>query len=196
MASVDKDIEKLMVRSLDGELSEDEQLRLNRELIRTPESRRLMEEYRRIDESAGAALNSTLGTERTQLDPADLPSLVQAQHSTGLNRGWWLVPGAIAAALLAVFVAQFPGPAASDTDMAQMDRANANHVVPPGPQAQQADGLMRNVGTNRVRRNTGREIIGVMGEDGNIYWIEVDRIQTIKLRPGSQGSSRRTGEEI
>lgn len=43
---------------------------------------------------------------------------------------------------------------------------------------------MRTVGTNpgdtRIRRITGREVLGVVGEDGNIYWIEVDRILTIR----------------
>ncbi len=43
---------------------------------------------------------------------------------------------------------------------------------------------MRSVGSHagetRIRRVTGREVLGVVGEDGNIYWIEVDRIRTIR----------------
>ncbi len=32
----------------------------------------------------------------------------------------------------------------------------------------------------RVQRDRGRETIGVLGEDGNIYWIEVDRTRTVR----------------
>ncbi len=195
MASVDKDIEKLIVRSLDGELSEDEKLRLNRELIRNPEAHRLMEEYKRIDELAGAALNDTLGEERIGLDPAGLPSRSQPQLATGYHRGWWLVPGAIAAALLAIVVARFPAPTPSGSTMAHKNQLGVNHVVPVDRQTAQPEGLMRTVGTNRVRRNMGREIIGVIGEDGNIYWIEVDRIQTIKW-PKPEPLARMTAEEL
>lgn len=42
---------------------------------------------------------------------------------------------------------------------------------------------MRNVGTSgpKTWRDTGRETFGVVGDDGNIYWIGVDRTRTAKL---------------
>ena len=44
--------------------------------------------------------------------------------------------------------------------------------------------MMHNVGTSplgpQIKRNTGREVFGVVGDDGNIYWIQVDRIRTMK----------------
>jgi hypothetical protein len=44
---------------------------------------------------------------------------------------------------------------------------------------------MRTVGSQgltvpRVRRHTGRDVLGVVGDDGNIYWIEVDRTRTVR----------------
>ena len=48
---------------------------------------------------------------------------------------------------------------------------------------------MRSVSTQApaVRRSTGRDLIGVIGEDGNWYWIEVERSRTIRVpeRPAS-----------
>jgi hypothetical protein len=38
----------------------------------------------------------------------------------------------------------------------------------------------------RIKRSAGRDAFGIMGDDGNIYWIEVDRIWTLKkARPGT-----------
>ncbi|MCH7597054.1 MAG: hypothetical protein IID35_10895, partial [Planctomycetes bacterium] len=52
MSNIDENLERLIVRSLDGDLSEDEQLDLDRELIRNPDALRLMEEYGSIDRLA------------------------------------------------------------------------------------------------------------------------------------------------
>ena len=39
--------------------------------------------------------------------------------------------------------------------------------------------LMRTIGT--TRRSTGRNVLGIIGDDGNVYFIEVDRTRTIRL---------------
>ena len=57
MSNVNEHLERLIVRSLDGALSEDDELALNRELIRNPEARRLMAAYRTVDELSVAALD-------------------------------------------------------------------------------------------------------------------------------------------
>ncbi len=187
---MDEKTEKLIVRSLDGELCDEDQLELNRELIRNPQARRLMEEYRRIDALAGAALDQVLGEERKVFDPADLPPRLAAHQVARFNRGWWLVPGAVAAALLAIVIGRLPvGPTSHET--AQGDWNNSNAQVPVVGQPVGPQGLMRTVGTRpSITRRTGREVLGVVGEDGNIYWIEVDRIRTIKrAKAGSRGRS-------
>ncbi|UCC31859.1 MAG: hypothetical protein JSU86_06190 [Phycisphaerales bacterium] len=184
---MDKDIERLIVRSLDGELGEDEQLQLNRELIRNPEAQRLMEQYKQIDELAGVALDHALGCDRIPLDPAALPGREQSQRVVRYHRGWWLVPGAIAAALLAIVVAQFSARPPAGPALADRNGGAGNTVVPVG-RVPRPTGIMRNAST-AVRRSTGRDVFGVVGEDGNIYWIEVDSTKTFRRprpRPGAR----------
>ncbi|MGI0149747.1 MAG: hypothetical protein ACREDF_09495, partial [Thermoplasmata archaeon] len=42
--------------------------------------------------------------------------------------------------------------------------------------------LLRTVGT--TRRSTGRDLLGIVGDDGNVYFIEVDRTRTVRLPSG------------
>jgi hypothetical protein len=187
MSNVDKDIERLVVRQLDGEITENEQLELNRELIRNPEARRLMEAYARIDGLAAAALGEMLGEDPLSFDPAKLPSKSQPVAARGYHRGWWLVPGAVAAALLAIVVAQFPVAWAPDQPVAEHRPVQPGQMVPVPYGGPSSADIMQNTGLGpggrSIRRNTGREVLGVLGDDGNVYWIEIDRIRTIK-RPG------------
>jgi hypothetical protein len=206
MAGVDRDIEALIVRSLDETLSEDEELRLNRELMRNREARQMLEQYRRIDELAGVALHDALDRDGLPLDPELLPERTERPPMPRHRAGWWLVPGAVAAALLALMVARYPITPVQEQTTA--DRGYAGPEALPriaGPLAgspehvQPNDGVMRNAGLRqpvpRVRREMGRDVIGVIGENGNIYWIEVDRTQTIRW-PSSGPSARSTPGEM
>ncbi len=191
MSDIEKDIERierLIVRKLDGELGEDEELELNRELIRNPEARWLLEEYERIDGLAAAALSEALGDGSASVDPAVLQHRGQRHTARGYNRGWWLVPGAVAAALLAIMLARFTPPAPSDQGMLTEDSRPSTRRVPAVSPGYKPDGLSHHAGYDRgpekIRRDTGREVIGVVGDDGNIYWIEIDRTRTFK-QPGS-----------
>ena len=194
MARVGEDIEKLIVRRLDGELSEDEQLELDRELIRNPAAQRLMEEYKRIDDLAAAALDHALGDDPVSLDPADLPVRQAGRKPAGAIRqrrqasnltyaSRWLVPGAAAAALLAILVARFPLTPPPDSSLSERERMAGRDLTLSPERVSPPKDITRNAGTGAppgFRRDTGREIIGVVGEDGNIYWIEVERVRTIK----------------
>jgi len=57
---IDERTEHLISRKLDGELSEDEALELNKLLIRDPEARGLMEDYARMDRQVGEAVRAVL----------------------------------------------------------------------------------------------------------------------------------------
>lgn len=191
MSDVEKDIEnieRLIVRKLDGELSEGEELVLNRELIRDPEARRLMEEYERVDGLAAAAMAEALGGDSLSVDPAVPQGQSRRPVARGHHRGWWLVPGTIAAALLAIMVARVSQPSATDTGIARTDPPAAVQRIPEVGRGHPREGLQRDVrwpvGREKIRRDTGRDIIGVVGDDGNIYWIEIDRIRTFK-QPGT-----------
>lgn len=215
MENVSHEIERLIVRRLDGELTEDEALQLNRELIRNPDAQRLLEDYARVDAMASGALEEALvGGDRefdaSMLAPRMDPTGRRPRH---LRRwrlggwrlgGWWLVPGAVAAALLALMIPKpgfDGGPQASPEAAPPLVDRTSIPVYPPvafpnadrpgGPvtpsvmdHAPRGSDLMRTVSQRpSARRRTGRDVIGVMGDDGNLYWIEVDRTRTIRRRP-------------
>ena len=60
-------------------------------------------------------------------------------------------------------------------------------VIPAGMHSVNADGA--NWSGPTYRRSTGREYMGIVGEDGNIYWIEIERTRTLErgLNPLPQG---------
>ena len=190
MRSVPDNIETLIVRQLDGTIGEDEELSLNRELIRNPEARQMRDEYRRIDAMASASLTGLL-TGAPTLDVESLPTRGEARRPRALPTRW-LVPGAIAAGLLAWTLAREPfvRPTHERPGVAEVFPSVGRPIVPPlGPTDYSGD-LRQNAGfasqtlaRPSVKRGTGREVIGVVGDDGNLYWIEVDRTRTVR-RPG------------
>lgn len=181
-------IDKLISRSLDGELTDAEQLELNRELIRNPEANRMMEMSRRIDVMASDALLMEVGTTDSPIALDTLPPQEVNRRSRRWGRGRWLIPGAMAAAVAAFFLAQPdtslihpPQPFDSHQNEPLVSLPDMNPVVTPASPLGFSPDLMRRVGTGpRVRRDTGREVFGVVGDDGNIYWIEVDRSVTFR----------------
>ncbi len=195
MSDTDYDIEKLITRRLDGELDEDGQLEVNRALIRDPQARSLMEDCQRIDELAKQALRETLMTGEISFDPESLTTSVPKRRINRVPRSWWLIPGAIAAAVLALVipypsVAPPPGPSTAVLNGGSVSPNPTIRDTRPSPW-----GTMRTVGTGspQIQRNTGREVFGVVGDDGNIYWIEVDRTRT--LRRAGQHSTKPTINE-
>lgn len=203
MTPVNKDIERLIVRRLDGALTEDEELRLNRELIRNPESRQLLEDYERVDALASAALTDVLGDEQEDVDVSLLTERTPPRGwRTRYHRGWWLVPGAVAAALLALAIPRISfdgggpsqpsimqpqvvsGPPANRIDPISGNQPSIGQVGSTPLQRRGRGSLSRNVSQlPMTRRHTGRDVLGVLGDDGNIYWIETDRTRTIRQAP-------------
>ncbi len=180
MSKPDKNIEKLIARHLDGALSEDEKLELNRALIRDPDARQTCDEYARIDALAVASLDQILGDDGVDFDAESLPERAASIPVRGIHRGWWLGTGAVAAALLAMVLARASlAPRDGSTGMADVTPVPVQ--VFPGPNGPDNQ-IMRNVGTSapKIRRHQGREWLGVMGEDGRVYWIEVDRTRTLR----------------
>ena len=196
MREIDQDIERLIVRQLDGELGEEEQLELNRKLVRDPQAHQLMEDYRSVDTLAADALAQTLGKGEVEFDPTALTAETR-RRTYRFHQGWWLVPGAIAAAILALVI---PQPAVNR--VTEPSTRLIGTTLPDVPQTMSPDSHsmgqsvpMHRVGMPRIRRNTGRDVIGVVGDDGNIYWIEIDRTRTLK-RPARPSGRPRTGGNI
>lgn len=188
MSEINEHLERLIVRQLDGELSADEQLALQKELIKNPAARQLADEYARTDLLAGAVLQDALFRSRSVvLQPM---TTVQATRQRHWTRAWIFIPGAIAAALLAMII-PFPGVTpVQDAQVQLADRSlekpkagQSGHIPQIGPV--HPDGVMRTVSDSpwlapRTRRDTGRELIGVQGDDGNIYWLEISRTRTVR----------------
>jgi len=182
--SIDKlDYEALITRRLDGAISNDEALRLDRELLRNPELRETFDAYTRNDAIASEALSRQLGA---GCGNVDISAITEERAAKGLgrpHRGWLLIPGAIAAALLAMVI---PMPSFTNTSQPRIvdsyPDSTPMHERGLRP-VSTLDGLYRNA--NTTKRNTGRDVIGVIGEDGNMYWIEVDRTRTITVPPRS-----------
>lgn len=188
MSDVNEHLERLMNRSLDGVLSEDDELSLNRELIRNPEARRLMAAYRAVDELSSAALNEVTAGEAPVFDSMTWTRTDASKRHTRQRRTWfWLAPGAIAAALLAMIV---PRPTPTNVERQPIVPGLSAPALNGTWGSSFADGqqdMMQSVrSTPAIHRNTGREIIGVVGDDGNLYWIEVERTRTVTL-PASSG---------
>lgn len=185
-------IERTIIRKLDGELSADETHELNLELIRNPEAQRLLEAYERLDAAASACLADVVGeAQDLGFDPIELTRAPRTATSTeprrSYNRAWWLVPGAIAAALLALVMVQTNSPPipADGPLMVQMPRAGIERPIEATaiPSSAPPAGI-RQAGhredPRRIQRRTARDVLGVMGDDGNIYLFEVDRTRTTK----------------
>lgn len=182
MSNSDKDIERLIVRSLDGAITEDEQHTLNRELIRDPEARRLMDDYRRADELAVAALGQAFGDDTLNYDPTLLPDRAVSVQRAGVHRGWWLATGVAAAAMLAIFVGLPPVSTVLNSPVVTGDSTvNMVPVEQRSPIGRGIEVPMRNASmAPRINRRTGRDVLGVLGDDGNFYWLEVDRTRTVR----------------
>ncbi len=193
MYHVPEDMERLIVRHLDGELTQDEELVLSRELLRNPAARRLMDEYQGIDRLATAALSKELlGATDPRLLAVGSPSARSAARLRP-HRGWLLVPGAIAAAFLALAMPRWDSLTAPQAPKFT-ESAPLTPQIHPVPVAQPNE-WHRTVGMGpKIQRDTGREVIGVQGDDGNFYWIEIDRTWTVRqppqpLRSGEDGQN-------
>lgn len=195
MLEIGEQVERLICRCLDGDLNEDEQLELNRELIRNPAAREMLADYQAVDRTVAVALDLAFGKEsasEVQLQAQRKPVRAVGRRHTVR----WLIPGAIAAALLATVVPNPWRPAAN----APVERIASAPPPAPAPIAGSsrssvpARTVSMNSGAPAMHRDTGRDIIGVLGDDGNLYWIEVEKTRTVKLPHGPAATSRSMNE--
>jgi anti-sigma factor RsiW len=191
MSNVDPKIERLIVRRLDGELTPDEQLELDRALLKCPEARALLEEYERIDGLASVAVASVVAD--NQEAAASVP--VRHRHpARGYSRAWWALPAAVAAAIALVvtfgvpdangpqFVEQPPGaPVESDQP-----------TVTPVPTPEGIGPVQHAAYGSSVDRDTDTTAYYIVGPDGNIYVLEQQRVRT--ARSPNAGISPASGD--
>ncbi len=171
-------LELLISRRLDGEISEADELELNKRLIRDPEAHQLAEAYERQDRAVGAVLREMLGGEPTHLHR--LLDEAQPPVRIGMRRGPWSL--AAAAALMfsigtsMYFGVQGPAVAGSNAMIPNTVEASAFGTV-TGADADRA--AFTSDEPHLQRQAVSRDLIGVLSEDGRtIYLFERNRQRT------------------
>ncbi len=102
---IDARTEQLINRKLDHELTEDESLELDKQLIRFPQARSLLETQQRLEALASETLQSALSDGRpAELEAGQLQATVVRRRRTILQTGL----GVAAAILLLVVVSGWP----------------------------------------------------------------------------------------
>lgn len=190
----DDRIELLITRKLDGAITDDERLELDRALIRSPEHRQMLERSELIDTLCSDALSAEFN--RTQVGNVS-NIIAKIDRSQRSSRYWWCLPASLAACLALIVVSgwhvdggrerpslveQGPLPATRTPPMMPALDSRPAHLV---------DGTARpdfNRGPRDVRRvSTGADVMdrhrdtsfyGIVGEDGRIYLIEFERTRT------------------
>ncbi len=183
----DERIELLITRKLDGTISDEERLELDRAVMRSPEHRRVLEESERVDALCAEALAEEFnGGVRSVGD-------VTVQHRRSERSGWywWCLPGAMAACLGLIVVsgwfANEEGERPSFVDQQPVPATRTPSVGPAfesGP-SQSANGIGRpgpirrvSTGADVMNRHRDTSVYGIVGEDGRIYLIEIERTRT------------------
>jgi hypothetical protein len=173
------ELERLISRALDGELSPEERIQFDRLLIRDPDARQQYDECERIDAVAADALASAFAVPAS---PARTASGAAPRAGRDrLARGIWIVMAA-AAACLALVLFRYPidrgqeyvvtGQGARAPTQASPAAALPDQRVCP---AVSADYRQRPAITDRT---IDREWIGIRGSDGHVYWLRFDRTRT------------------
>jgi anti-sigma factor RsiW len=176
---IDDRTERLITRKLDGELTEEESLELNKLLIRTPEARTMLEDYTRMDARAAEVIHDVVSAPVVSELPANVAAGTQAAGGTELrHRRQWYSLAAISAVaavitltvLLSQRTAGIPVPHAPGMTVAAPDTV-AVTSAPPG-QFQWASTL------DEPRRQTDSmetEVFGVWDrESRSLYLLEAD----------------------
>lgn len=200
-------IEVLINRRLDGTLTGDEHLELDRALIRSPEHRRMLEVSQRIDalcsDALGRELSCTAAGHSGDFVPLDRVGIRRRV------RWWWTVPGALAACLglmVVTGVVSVPG----GNDLSPPVGGGSIVARPPLGPAFDGNGVGRvfrgsgvpvmsrvaggREGFRRVRagldvldRRRDSNVYGIVGQDGRIYLIELERTRMYRYpRAGSK----------
>jgi anti-sigma factor RsiW len=170
---MDERTEQLISRRLDGEITEEESLELDKRLIRSPEARTYLEDQERINALAAESLRAALAPGDTplprKLESADWPARV------GLWRRYLRPATAVAAVIVvAALVASLPfgrsQPSAVMPLTANNDPGASRQTAPPGitiPVDSNWSGLP---GAGR------HEVIGVYDDDTqSLYLLEMSR---------------------
>jgi hypothetical protein len=163
------ELEDRICRALDGELSASERAELDRELLRDPEARRLMDHYRRIDRQAAAALRAAFGSDATSPLRAAGP---RRPGQRAAKWRWGSIGVAAAALLVAVGIwavvrarhlpGSDQGPARRESLAGAAKRAGPTHTGPALAAARGAAAGTRGKAASSPRHEAGADDVPLM----------------------------------
>lgn len=194
-------IELLITRRLDGVLTDEESLELDRALIRSPEYRRMFEVSERIDMLCADALAEQVGHSAAG-SAVVLTMAVRTKRGWGGRRAWWLMPaGAAACVGWMMWAGAMNVRSGSGGDgLVQSDRSRNGVELAAGSDRGETKDTARSVmGADRLRNGGGvrqagmgipsmsrmrdSNVYGIVGGEDRIFLIEVDRIRTLQRSP-------------
>ena len=193
----DERIELLITRKLDGTITDDERLELDRALIRSPEHRHMLERSELIDALCAEALRSEFRRPRE----GDVSSIIaKAGRARRPSRYWWCLPAALAACLGLILVSGWFADGGRErrslVEQAPFPSTRTPPVVPAfeSRPSHLANGTVRpehirrvSTGTDVMDRRRDTSVYGIVGEDGRIYLIEFERTRTYRYPFGNAG---------
>ncbi|GIK17303.1 MAG: hypothetical protein BroJett003_22670 [Planctomycetota bacterium] len=195
MRPLDEHDELRIVREIHGELGDEESLLLNRDLLKDPELRRVHEAYAEISRLAGESLSELLSKPARLtgeagaggIDPCSVAELASDRGDVlrrGVRVSWWrrveqwFVPLSAAAALLMAVTMPAPPGGTSNTVTGGVDGRDGIFRSPSAGMT-----LNQPVSTapgHIQRRDTQRDVIGVIGKDGRYYILELNRTRAVE----------------
>lgn len=167
---MDERLELLMTRKLDGRITPEEELELNRGLIRSPEARAAFEDYARIDALAAEALRTTVRPERHIAMPVAMP------HRARFSRLAIRIGGALAAcvALVVATMSGLRGAPEPTTPAAVSIASNPEPAVAARPVVAAAiDDMVE--GPRRVEQQLSKNVLAIWDEETeSLYVLELN----------------------
>ena len=209
-------IELLISRRLDGRITESEQLELDRALIRYPEWRAMFEATERIDAVCGATIREELvgvgdggGIEVSARAMSSIGEKVTGSRRR--SRLWWLMPSAVAACIVWLMVTEAfevggerQRPAivevgTPDRGIAPAGGLTGGSLAPTLARPALGDATLgdsrrgfrrTSLGPDVMERRRDSNMYGIIGEDGRIYLIELERVRSYRFPYGGHPDVR------
>jgi len=209
---IDAHIERLIVRKLDGEISESEQLELDRELLRSAEVRALYESYCEIDDLAADVIR-TSARGAGDLETTSVPVL-RVRHEVVAHQPkhhkWMIYASGLAACLALVLIWKTPGSDLNNNGnhpptLTESNNGWGNSNLGDRPiNVDHRNGIpahevgvwnVADLPQQRLDRTTDQNLILVPTKDGGYYLLHMDRVRQVR-QPKDQADSLRWNRPI
>ncbi len=166
---VSEEAERLICRSLDGEITVAERARLDQLLADSPAAMALLSEYERTDALAESAMRRDLAAASIQREAAAHAMVIPFRQRL---RPWFVgAAGAILTAAAVVAISVLNAPAPTERPIAINDRPSRSTSEPAGIAPAMVD--YRDVDHQPRERwgNVYRDVIGIRGSNPNVIYV-------------------------